>query len=1081
MRFRSLDLARYGAFTDRRMTFQPEARLHLIYGPNEAGKSTALAAIADLLYGFGKSTVFDFLHKSADLMIGADIAANGGSCLAFQRRKKNKSALTAPDGAALEESALHPFLGGLSRQNFLDSFGLDAARLRSGADALMEPGASSSAALFAAASGLHSLRGLSDGLDKDADELLGRKGAQRKLNIAMERSEAALMALRKAELRTPAWTELNAQIERVNAQIAEINQRRRAAHAEQSALQNLKHAIIAVEKAGQDVQQAETAAKTAESALATIAVDEAILLRAEDIVALRDTSAHRKFLTDLPRVEEEADEFREALKACAVKLGLKDMADVEARQPSALHMARVQELSAKGRALMTRLDQLIEARDAETARLSDLERKRAEAGASVDPAELRTGFEALSEELTAIAQRPRIAGELAAETAALGKRAATLQPPAPDVDRLAELPLPSTETIQRYKQSSEVLAQELRDARKALQTAEDDARSARTRLKEYASSGAPVTRADVEAARMRRDGLWQQLLPMLLEGKPANPQAGLVQEFTAAVIRADQLSDQAGAQAELAAKFSLQRIALEMAEAAIVQSSARLAELTERIDTELLNWRQEWSACGIAPKPAAEMASWLVEVKNLLASRSRLETLRAQLQVLEDRARRLQPALLAMCRRAGLMADGQIDAILMGRELEAHIATLERRWSARRELEALWRDAQSKLSAMAAKQQDAGAALAHWRQGWIAAAAALCLPADLAPLEAVAPLAVWAEVPALIKERINREQRVHGMRRDMAAYEARCMPLAEAFAPDLLKTAGMLATIERLVKRCEEAKRAEQTRTQAARSLAEKVAIQEKLQSGLRQAEAHRDAIAALLQAELDPTGIDGRLDQLALELETIAEAAPRLFAGLQDLNRERAAMESSSAAELAQADLKQAEAETVELARDWAVLKLGAKLVTEVMKRRRATEESRLLNRAGALFATLTGGRFIGFSVDYDEAETQMLMARRASGELMPVSRLKDNSALSEGTRDQVYLALRLAFLEDYASRAEPAPFIGDDLFVSFDDERTGHGLAVLAEASARLQPILFTHHRAVVEIARARLGAGVDVIELG
>ena len=125
--------------------------------------------------------------------------------------------------------------------------------------------------------------------------------------------------------------------------------------------------------------------------------------------------------------------------------------------------------------------------------------------------------------------------------------------------------------------------------------------------------------------------------------------------------------------------------------------------------------------------------------------------------------------------------------------------------------------------------------------------------------------------------------------------------------------------------------------------------------------------------------------------------------------------------------------------------------------------------------------GRFIGFSVDYDEAETQMLMARRASGELMPVSRLKDNSALSEGTRDQVYLALRLAFLEDYASRAEPAPFIGDDLFVSFDDERTGHGLAVLAEASARLQPILFTHHRAVVEIARARLGAGVDVIELG
>ena len=48
----------------------------------------------------------------------------------------------------------------------------------------------------------------------------------------------------------------------------------------------------------------------------------------------------------------------------------------------------------------------------------------------------------------------------------------------------------------------------------------------------------------------------------------------------------------------------------------------------------------------------------------------------------------------------------------------------------------------------------------------------------------------------------------------------------------------------------------------------------------------------------------------------------------------------------------------------------------------------------------------------------------------------------MSEGTRDQLYLALRLAYLEDYATRAEPAPFIGDDLFATFDDRRTENGL---------------------------------------
>ncbi len=47
MRLRRLDLTRYGKFTDASIEFgeriagQPD--LHILYGPNEAGKSTALA------------------------------------------------------------------------------------------------------------------------------------------------------------------------------------------------------------------------------------------------------------------------------------------------------------------------------------------------------------------------------------------------------------------------------------------------------------------------------------------------------------------------------------------------------------------------------------------------------------------------------------------------------------------------------------------------------------------------------------------------------------------------------------------------------------------------------------------------------------------------------------------------------------------------------------------------------------------------------------------------------------------------------------------------------------------------------
>ena len=63
MRLHSLDLERYGSFTSKRLTFRPDALLHVVYGPNEAGKRTGRSAIADLLVGFQKSTAFHFRGK----------------------------------------------------------------------------------------------------------------------------------------------------------------------------------------------------------------------------------------------------------------------------------------------------------------------------------------------------------------------------------------------------------------------------------------------------------------------------------------------------------------------------------------------------------------------------------------------------------------------------------------------------------------------------------------------------------------------------------------------------------------------------------------------------------------------------------------------------------------------------------------------------------------------------------------------------------------------------------------------------------------------------------------------------------
>ena len=86
----------------------------------------------------------------------------------------------------------------------------------------------------------------------------------------------------------------------------------------------------------------------------------------------------------------------------------------------------------------------------------------------------------------------------------------------------------------------------------------------------------------------------------------------------------------------------------------------------------------------------------------------------------------------------------------------------------------------------------------------------------------------------------------------------------------------------------------------------------------------------------------------------------------------------------------------------------------------------------------------------------------------------------MSTGTADQLYLALRVASIEDYLDRADALPFVADDLFLNFDDARDAAGFEVLGQLAKRIQILFFTHHRHLVEIAERTLGKPVNVVSL-
>jgi uncharacterized protein YhaN len=173
-----------------------------------------------------------------------------------------------------------------------------------------------------------------------------------------------------------------------------------------------------------------------------------------------------------------------------------------------------------------------------------------------------------------------------------------------------------------------------------------------------------------------------------------------------------------------------------------------------------------------------------------------------------------------------------------------------------------------------------------------------------------------------------------------------------------------------------------------------------------------------------------------------------------------------------AAAERAEANAELLSVAERWLLRSAASKLATHAIERHRAKVQDPLIARASLLFAKATGNAFSGLGVDYGDDDQPMLVAQRADGERVQVA------GLSEGTRDQLFLALRLALLERRAS--EPMPFIGDDLLTSFDEDRTLAALRLLAMAGQKQQVILFTHHRHVVDLARSMREQAIDFIDL-
>jgi uncharacterized protein YhaN len=371
----------------------------------------------------------------------------------------------------------------------------------------------------------------------------------------------------------------------------------------------------------------------------------------------------------------------------------------------------------------------------------------------------------------------------------------------------------------------------------------------------------------------------------------------------------------------------------------------------------------------------------------------------------------------------------------------------------------------------------------------------------------------------LEKNRDLKHSRIKTMQRDIENFERNAETLARAIAPDL--TGRPAAEIcAALCQRLTEAEKAQNTWEKAKHDIEENTAQHNAAQTSKVEAEArlapHMERAKVTTIDDLEAAiGQSQRLHQLNhaiegamatilglgdglsmddLDAEVAKEDLPTIAARLDDVNEqrsiamvlrddclsqkkdtetERAKIHGQADAAMAEARRQEALAQMAEVTERFIKVRIGAHLLRWSIERYRDEKRGPLLERASEVFSTLTLGSFQTLEIDYD-GDTPQLMGRRPDG------RYVDFDGLSDGTGDQLFLSLRLAAVEMQLRHAQPLPFIADDLFINYSDDRATQGFKALGDLATKSQVIYFTHHDHLVDVARGAIGEELSVTRL-
>jgi len=1165
-----LDLLAWGHFAGLSLDFSAK-KLHLVYGPNEAGKSTTRRAVHALLFGVPRGAEdAHTVGKATMLRVGGRLVDDHGGALDVVRKGGVKDTLLSDAGTVLSEDVLARMRGKVGAETFGNVFSMDHLSLKEGAEAILDSGGELSESLAVAALGSARLAEAKASLEEREARLYNPapQAKQTELHLALRALKEAKEALQRAESSPEAFTAQEAALDDARkthlalvAQMAEQRSRRerldeamvaRPVLAERSRISSrlAELANVPLLPAGLEIELARATSELKNASVRLRVLDEErkeIEVRAR----VRATFAvPASCLTKLPDIERglRAWQAREARR-----IELSQQKEASARQ--AKRLAASIGLKVRAGAVRTLLgrraawQRLADEAKERSVRADETRRRAAELeGALADMPPSRKdeiGLELVPldalfglDETAVAAQRAvtDAAREDAARSAKVTTSMRTCFETEPRLETLLASPIPSRERLTELVEHLGSLEEKNERALSERDAVHARLETVRERLAVEGATTRAVTEDELVKARGERDVLVEALL--------GDGDAGRLGPARDAVRHADALADRMRREVDRV----LRHVELVQEEKGLVEKETSLALSIGALEKAIFETGVEELAT------ARALGGRVSDVEGLPAFRAKMdalmETMRAreEARLVLERAHETQrtlatayakalgkevgsatlPELRATVteRRDKLRAEHAFERAREGGRTQ-HLAdlkaTLER---ARREEALLGESALALREPLEALGLALGATAEDVRERFDVLAEIVRAEDTVADVDTTlaamskddtklaaeidatlvlvekslfsldrtqAPPATLGSRAEDLVARLERARRAESealldaealekMARETAA-QTRTATFAAERVAELFAKAKVHdeASFVEVVRRADERamlERARNERNEELSRLARKARVEE-LEELV--------ATCSVEDMDVEIATIDAEIGRLELEAKRALERAGRNEQGLEQFRSQD--LGAARAAEDAEISL----AHVVRMTEEWLAARAARRLLERRIEAYRAENQGPVIDRASLHFRTLTLGTYERIAVELasNKGRGPSLRSRRTGidghevrGAELSLHAIRSTAdgrraeapltvaELSTGTRDQLYLALRVASLERLERLGTTAPVVIDDALVHFDDDRARAAFSVLATLASTSTVIFFTHHSRMRELAREALG---------